>query len=161
LHSRYGTSEKTNGADIRSLVAANAVMDRLVGVPEELIPQGISDSLREQLSSGLLAYVPNLAEVIEQHLKSLQKVIPDWLRIRLSGVAMLRGITIYGARTMVAQPKIADYIYRTLLKKGVYVRKSKHTLIIKPPLVITKEELDGAFLKIIEVFNSIDITLVI
>jgi 4-aminobutyrate aminotransferase-like enzyme len=57
----YGTSEKTNGADLRSLIACNAVMDRLIGVHETSIPECASEQLRAELTSGLLARVPALS----------------------------------------------------------------------------------------------------
>lgn len=153
----YGTSEKTNGADVRSLVAANAVMDRLLGVPEEQIPDAISETLRDQLLRGLLADVPELTNLFEKFFIDLQEVVPDWLKIRISGDALIKGISFFGAKTMSPKPELAASIYKKLLEQGIYIRKSNHTLIIKPPLVITHKELDEAFSKIIDVFRSIDI----
>jgi acetylornithine/succinyldiaminopimelate/putrescine aminotransferase len=62
---KYGTSEKTNGANVRSLVAADVVLDRLLSVPDEHIPEFVTGNLRRELSQGLLSTVAIKSHILE------------------------------------------------------------------------------------------------
>jgi 4-aminobutyrate aminotransferase-like enzyme len=136
----YGTSEKTNGADLRSLIACNAVMDRLIGVHETSIPECASEQLRAELTSGLLARVPALSRLLDLYLLELKRSFGGLVG-RIKGVDLIRGVEILN-KTGKADPHVASQIYEAALSRGALVRLCGTTLLIKPAVVITKSELE-------------------
>lgn len=141
-----GTGAKTNGADARSLVAANAVMDRLLGMPKDVIPQGLPDHLAEELANGLLAQFSEKKKLLQQHLEDLQLVSRGMIKA-IKGYGLIRGAEIVDPKGVYDEKKTKE-LQRELLDNGVLVRHSKYTLIFKPPIVITEDEIGKGFEKI-------------
>ncbi len=147
-----GTGAKTNGADIRSLVSCNAVIDRLIGLPKDSIPQGIPDDLANELESGLLAQFDKKKTLLQRYLQEIQ-VISRGLIKSLKGDGLIRGVEIVDAKGRYDAKKTEE-IQADLLSAGVLVRHSKHTLIFKPPLVITQSEMNKGFEKVKKVIRK-------
>jgi 4-aminobutyrate aminotransferase-like enzyme len=141
-----GTGAKTNGADIRSLVASNAVMDRLIGLPRHLIPEGISNTLADELEKGLLTKFLEKKRLLHQHLVELQNISSGLIK-EIKGDGLIRGTEIVNAKGEYDEKKTKN-IQQDLLNNGVLVRHSKYTLIFKPPIVITDDEMTKGFEKI-------------
>lgn len=137
------TAGKTNGADIRSIVAANAVLDRLLGLPKEKII-GVSGKLYEELCTGLLPRIKNISEEIDLHLQNLKNEFPNIIGDS-RGYGVIRMIQILDEKTNLPDQKLANAIHLAGPDNGVFVRNSGGHLIIKPPLTITTTELKLAF----------------
>ncbi|RJQ38052.1 aminotransferase class III-fold pyridoxal phosphate-dependent enzyme [Candidatus Microgenomates bacterium] len=137
-----GTAAKTNGADIRSLVAANAVMDRLVGIPESEIPTTVSEKLYKELREGLLISIPKKGEKLLERLQALKEEMPNLIG-RIKGDRLIRGIEILGKKGI--DSNLIKEIQFKLMESGVLVRHCASTLIFKTPAVITEKELDRGF----------------
>lgn len=149
-----GAGAKTNGADIRSLVASNAVIDRLVGIPVDSIPQGIEDRLSEELAKGLLTQFPLKQNLLQEYLVELYDISKGLVK-RLKGDGLIRGIEIVDRKGNYDEIT-TENIQHDLLNHGVLVRHSKYTLIFKPPIVITESEMEQGFKivkKIIKKYN--------
>jgi len=136
-----GSAAKTNGADIRSLVAANAVMDRLFGIPSESIPKDTPKKLRDELENGLLANFKVKAEYLAKHLTRIAELYPGLVK-EIKGEGLIRGIQLLPSVDVYEKTK---KIQATLMDNGVLVRHSGDTIIIKPPIVITNSQLDAGF----------------
>lgn len=140
---------KTNGADLRSLVAARAVIERLKGVPKEYIPDGISKDLRHELETGLLSSFENKVKTLERCVQTLKKQYPNRLG-GIRGCGLIRCIEVIdndGRPDVDSCKKIQEH----LLQSGVLVRSVKHGLLFKIPIIITDQELDEAF----DIVNSV------
>lgn len=146
-----GTASKTNGADIRSLVAAHAVLDRLFGVPQDLIPPNLPDNLAEELGQGLIADFDSKSEVLARHMRELQVGSRGLVRA-IKGQGLIRGAEIADSSGS-PNPEMTKRIQQTALDEGVLVRNSGHTLIVKPPIVINETQLDEAFGKLIKIIR--------
>lgn len=138
-----GTAAKTNGADIRSLVAANAVMDRLLGVAEERIPSTIPDEFASELKVGLLDSHAPKAEKIKNGLDKLREKYPGLIG-QIKGDGFIRGIQLSGDDYEMNVKK-TKMLQQELFDNGAFLRHSKDTLIVKPPIVIKNSELDRVF----------------
>ncbi|MBI2597450.1 aminotransferase class III-fold pyridoxal phosphate-dependent enzyme [Candidatus Daviesbacteria bacterium] len=147
-----GTGAKTNGADIRSLVAANAVMDRLLGIPEQQIPSDIDEDLYKELRSGLLSQFDQKCHQLLLYLKDLQS-LGKGLIGKIKGDGLIRGLEIVNAKG-VNDALMAKKLQLQLLESGVLVRQNQHTLIFKPPIVITEKEMAKGFGKIQKIISS-------
>ncbi|HEY1085759.1 MAG TPA: aminotransferase class III-fold pyridoxal phosphate-dependent enzyme [Candidatus Saccharimonadales bacterium] len=139
---KEGSAAKTNGADIRSLVAANAVMDRLFGVADELIPKDAPEKLQVELRDGLLSKFDLLSSQLSAHLDNVASTYPN-LVLDIKGEGLIRGIQFSHSKNNIED--VVHSLQERLLKNGVLVRHSKDTLIIKPPLVIETHQMDAAF----------------
>ena len=89
----YGTGEKTSGADVRSLVAANAVMDRLSGLHANRIPDDIPHDLRLSLEAGLFWRVPHLRFLLGSLLDALRADFPVDI-LDISGEGLIWSIAV-------------------------------------------------------------------
>lgn len=147
-----GTGAKTNGADVRSLVASNAVMDRLVGLPKSAIPRGLPAKLAKELETGLLSEFENKRQLLQRHLEHLQEFSKGIIR-ELKGDGLIRGADIVNAKGRYDENK-AHEIHNELLHNGVLVRYRKHTLLFKPPIVTTEDEMERGFEKIKKIFKK-------
>lgn len=146
-----GTGAKTNGADIRSLIACNAVIDRLLGIDEQEIPHTIEDSLYEELQKGLLYKFDEKKELLYSYLVDLQGATKGMIP-RIKGAGLIRGIEIVNKKGDYDHD-LARKIQLKLLDNGVLVRNFGYVLIIKPPIVITERELDRGFAIIKKTIN--------
>jgi 4-aminobutyrate aminotransferase-like enzyme len=71
----------------------------------------------------------------------------------LKGDGLIRGVELVNAQG-VYDEVLTNQIQHDLLDAGVLVRHSKYTLIFKPPIVITPEEIDKGFATIKQVFKK-------
>lgn len=144
----YGTAEKTNGGDLRSLVAGNAVLDRLLGIStnpylKNLEISSLPIELQHDLKEGLLktSYTRTLG-LLNQNLKKLQK---SSNKIgKLKGYGLVRGFEILnndGAPDNSLAQKFAEECYNL----GVFVKNSNNTIMLRPSLTINKKQMDKAF----------------
>jgi len=147
-----GSGAKTNGADIRSLVASYAVMDRLMGISIKEIPAGISDSLAKELTKGLLSQFSLKNQLFQKHLEDLQNFSRGMVE-RINGDGLIRGLELV-TKKGIHDSKLTAKLQHALLDNGVLVRHHGHTLIFKPPIVITEKELEKGFDKIKKVFKK-------
>ena len=134
---------KTNGADLRSLVAARAVIERLRGVPKEYIPSNLSADLRHELEVGLLFSFENKVEILEQCVQTLKQQCASRLG-NIRGCGLIRCIEVIDDHGH-PDPETCKKIQEQLLQSGVLVRSVKHGLLFKIPIVITDQELHEAF----------------
>jgi 4-aminobutyrate aminotransferase-like enzyme len=140
---QYGTSEKTNGGDARSLVAAMAVLDRLEGLPLAMIPNTAPEWLAAELSTGLLCKVPHLSDLLFQHCRTLVEAFPKPLAA-VTGLGLIAGIRCRSTRARTSE-HVAQDIVGAALKKGVLLRSSGGVVQFKPPLTIDPSQLSQAF----------------
>ncbi len=134
---------KTNGADIRSLVASNAVMDRLLGIPDDQIPSCLPNNLKKELKTGLISTFSYKSNLLYSYLKKLL-YNSKGLITNIKGDGLIRGLDIVDKERK-PNVELTKKIQTKLLDNGVFVRSSKSTLIIKPPIVITETELKISF----------------
>lgn len=138
-HVCYGTAAKTNGADVRALVAAHAVLDRLLGIPKNSIPDFVTDPLRSDLVTGLIHTVPPKSMEVE---RALQAIVDDRIGIeRVNGEGMIRGLPVFG-RGGKADAARAAKIVDACFERGLFLRHGNHVLIVKPPITITSEQIE-------------------
>lgn len=138
-----GTVRKTNGSDMRSLAAAKAMIERLSGVDESLIPDDLNENLKRELKEGLLATFSEKERLIESNLQELKKNYP-----RLFGE--LRGTGLIWSIDIVNNEGELDFtscskIQQDLLERGAFVRDVRGALLFKIPLVFNAEELQQGF----------------
>lgn len=137
-----GTGESTNGSDLRAMIAARAVFERLKGIPKAQIPAGLPDKLAEELEGGLLRTVAvkakrvrgQLAELVRRH---------EGIVGTLRGEGLIVGIPLKDTRSQ-PSPALAAAVYQDLIERGVFARASHDAIILKPPLVITDTQIEFA-----------------
>lgn len=139
---KYGSASKTSGADVRSLVAADAVLDRLLGLDEESIPDFVGGELRKNLLCGLLSTVPAKGQLLEICLGEVARRC-EGIVGHILGEGLIRGIEILTPAGE-ANAEMATKIANDCFHQGLLIRNSGHVLIIKPPLVITRGQLARA-----------------
>jgi 4-aminobutyrate aminotransferase-like enzyme len=137
------TVRKTNGADMRSLAAAKAMIERLAGIEEVLIPDELDADFKQELRDGLLSTFPRQEQLVEKYLKTLQAKYP-----KLFGE--LRGTGLIWSMDIVDEEGDLDLqtcteIQHGILENGVLVRDVRGGLLFKIPLVFTEDELRQGF----------------
>lgn len=135
-----GTATKTSGADVRSLVAAHAVLDRLLGVPDDQIPDFLSKRLARELQTGLLASVPALAMQLWDGLTEIRRRNPEKVR-EVRGGGLMCGLELRpdGRRTA---KEMTVAVMDECFSRGLFLRTSKDSVVIKIPLVIEASQLE-------------------
>eukprot|EP00759_Apiculatamorpha_spiralis_P002724 PhF_6_TR11181/c1_g1_i1/m.18018/K00821/argD; acetylornithine/N-succinyldiaminopimelate aminotransferase len=90
-------SGKTNSGDVLTLVAANAVLDRLFGIPSTVpLPPNMSNEA--ELRVGLLnSRYPVLVENLNGHLEKLKQLFPSTIN-HISGFGLVRGVSVLGKK---------------------------------------------------------------
>ncbi|EDK72573.1 4-aminobutyrate aminotransferase-like protein [candidate division TM7 genomosp. GTL1] len=140
------TVRKTNGADMRSLAAAKAVIERLRGIEKRLIPEDIDADLKEELEQGLLATFSTKEESLKYKLVSMKDEFPLFGDLRGSGLIWsLDVVDIQGK----LDHEACAIIQKALLERGVLVRDVRGALLFKVPITFTDDDLQQGF-KIIE-----------
>ncbi|WP_225821702.1 aminotransferase class III-fold pyridoxal phosphate-dependent enzyme [Streptomyces naphthomycinicus] len=147
----FGTVEspfgfKSNSANMLSLVAVDAVLDRLLGVeasdaqslPDRL-PAGMEHDLREGLLS--TTYV-HAVRMIDEMLTELCDRFPA-MAGRRRGLGLMRGVVMLGGDGLPSSA-LAGEVARVCTEHGVHVRQAGTALFLKPCLVITRTEVDRA-----------------
>jgi 4-aminobutyrate aminotransferase-like enzyme len=137
------TVRKTNGADMRALVAAKAMIERLSGVDEKLIPEDLDTSLKRELKQGLLSTVSGQEKLIEQQLIALKTGYPK-LFGEIRGAGLIWSIDVIDGGGELDQ-KMCTSIQKQLLGNGVFVRDVRGGLLFKIPIVFAEEELQQGF----------------
>lgn len=149
----YGA--RTNGADVRSLVAAHAVTDRLVGT-QDIPKQIINTQLGKELQRGLLVDFSYKHQFLLEQLNKLREEVNSTAQslqiglIKGSGLARLIEIKDrYGKFSSSLTTKLQ---HELLAKARVFVRipsnEDAHTLYIKMPIVATTSEMEEGFSRI-------------
>jgi 4-aminobutyrate aminotransferase-like enzyme len=150
-----GTSEKTNGADLRSLVAVKAVFERLNGIsnPED-IPNSLDKNMRRELKDGLLIGYNKKVRLIED---SLTKLIHNHKEIisKKVGMGLIRGFQVKPIGNL-NSVEVAKKIIDLGLPNGVALGRSNDVVMIRPPLVISDSELYTGFHRLSKTLNSIE-----
>jgi 4-aminobutyrate aminotransferase-like enzyme len=143
-----GTGESTNGADVRSLIAARAVYERLNGIPLHRIPNSLPEGLKQELSQGLLPTIQTKAQKLRSLLESLTERYAGILG-PLRGDRLIIGIPILDSKKMKGK-EIANVLQQAFVEKGVFVRVAHQTIIIKPAATIS----DATMTKAVEIMDS-------
>lgn len=148
-------SGKTNAGEVLSLVAADAVLDRLFGVnvDKDLIPHWLSDELKLELEKGLLSKVPEMSDKLATFLQKIQQAFPQMIR-KIKGQKLVRGLEILSPVTGEADEKLCAWLINKAYEHGVYLRQSEHVIIFKPPLSITDEEYKIALERMCSTFQA-------
>ncbi len=139
----HGAATKTQGADLRSLVAANAVLDRLVGMPAHAIPTFVAAKLRRELTAGLLPHVSKRAGVLDDFLGYLREAYPNVIG-GLRGETFIRGLTVVGTPDR-PSAAVGNEIVEACFRHGLLVRRSCDAIVIKPPIVVADDDLATGF----------------
>ncbi|MBO3741524.1 aminotransferase class III-fold pyridoxal phosphate-dependent enzyme [Actinoplanes flavus] len=137
---------KSNASDMLSLVAIDAVLDRLLGMaPEEAaaLPEWLPPSLAEELRTGLLttAY-PRTVAMINALFDELRRRFPSLVG-RSTGMGLVRGLVINGPDGRPSEEAAAEVAKRCLVH-GVYVRQAGTAIFVKPSLTLRQSEADAA-----------------
>lgn len=142
-HMEYGTASKTNGADVRSMVAAHAVIDRLIGADAGRLPAFLPSSLREQMKTGLLSTVPATSRLLWDLMSDVKQRCFRNVG-RLKGGRLICGVEIL-SHNGDPSSQLAELIVEDCFANGLFLRKSNNVLIVKIPMVISQQELqDGS-----------------
>jgi 4-aminobutyrate aminotransferase-like enzyme len=136
----YGSAEKTNGADVRAVVAANAVWERMFGIPDAEIPGGLDEQLTAELRVGIHSRLSGLNRIMDAFFEEIRELPQVG---RLQGLDSIRGIEIINTQGA-PSVELAQRLQEGLLKQGVLVRQHRSFLTIKPPLVISTNLLQSA-----------------
>ncbi len=144
---------KTNGADIRSMVAVNAILDRLLGLPDEKITNYATGQLRSELRTGLLPRVATISQQLDSHLNKLKALFPNNIG-EIRGEGVIRWIQILDAQSKLPDTRLASAINLMGPQHGIFVRNNGNFLLIKTPLVITDAELALGFKNLITTITT-------
>lgn len=148
----YGTGEKTSGADVRSLVATSAVMDRLSGMSANRIPDDISHELQISLETGLLGRVPSLEGLLGSLLEDLRSEFPNEI-LNISGEGLIWAISVNKGR-FVSSHERAKALCELAVKKGALFRAVGGHILLKPPVVISENLVRHGLLILKEALQS-------
>ncbi|MFG2602332.1 aminotransferase class III-fold pyridoxal phosphate-dependent enzyme [Streptomyces sp. NPDC048514] len=147
----FGTVEspfgfKSNSANMLSLVAVDAVLDRLLGVtgPDaEVLPHWLPAGMERDLREGLLSTTyPRTVKMIDEMLTELRRRFPATAG-RATGAGLMRGLVMLGGDGRPSSA-LAGEVARGCMDHGVHVRQAGTALFVKPCLVITQREVDQA-----------------
>jgi 4-aminobutyrate aminotransferase len=139
-HMEHGTASKTNGSDVRALVAAHAVVDRLVGIPASSIPGFIAPQLRVELERGLLSDVSEKSIHLWNRLSDLAHKFPKTIA-KVKGGGLMCGLELTDADGAPSS-RLAESVMESCFRSGLFLRITRHALIVKIPITITMQELD-------------------
>ena len=146
------TVRKTNGADMRSLAAAKAVIERLRGVSKELIPEDVDANLSRELEHGLLSDFSAKEAAIKYKLVTLQEEFPK-LFGELRGTGLIWSLDVINVQGELDYGVCAE-IQKALLERGVLVRDVRGALLFKLPITFTDDALGQGFKIVHEYLRS-------
>ena len=148
---------KSNASDMLTLVAIDAVLDRLLGINSkeaQALPTWLPSKLKTELQIGLLttAYSRTVT-MIDEMFKKLQRRFPTLIGPS-TGMGLVLGLVILGEN---GQPSshLAAEAAKICLAHGVHIRNANTALFIKPSIVLTQTEVDKAFLGLSQTFEDI------
>ncbi|GGW43714.1 hypothetical protein GCM10010503_20500 [Streptomyces lucensis JCM 4490] len=158
----FGTVEppfgfKSNSANMLSLVAVDAVLDRLLGVegPDAgSLPDWLPTGLEQELREGLLSHTyAHAVRMIDEMLTELRHRFPA-MAGRLTGLGLMRGLVMLGGDGLPSSA-IAGEVARVCTGHGVHVRQAGTALFLKPCLVITQGEIGRALTALTRTFEAV------
>ena len=147
---------RTNGSDVRSLVATKAVIERMLGIKcNKHHLKKINIELGGELERGLISRVPMLASILTRELSLLKDKYP-MLVVRKKGYGLAQGIEIANSNELSAGDMVKK-IEKLLIKRGVFVRvpsnQNANVLLFKLPVVAEIRNIKRAFNIIDNVFS--------
>jgi 4-aminobutyrate aminotransferase-like enzyme len=126
----YNEADFTNGGHPLSCAASKATL-------KELLEKNFSIDIKQE-------YISN--KLIE--LKKISKV-----KFKTRGVGLIHSIEIFDSNDQ-PSPEIASHIYNQLFDKGMFLRLYNQNIIIKPPIIVSLEEINILFDAIYPVFQQ-------
>ncbi|MFI0796047.1 aminotransferase class III-fold pyridoxal phosphate-dependent enzyme [Micromonospora rubida] len=148
---------KSNAADMLSLVAVDAVLDRLLGVDSDeagALPDWLPTGLASELRTGLLATVyPRTVAMVDLLFDELRRRFPSLVGAS-AGLGLVRGLVMLDADGRPSSAVAAEVAKRCLVH-GVYVRQADTALFVKPRLAFTQDEADAALVGLSRTFEEV------
>jgi 4-aminobutyrate aminotransferase-like enzyme len=137
---------KSNSADMLSLVAVDAVLDRLLGVDgldAESLPGWLPTGMVQDLRMGLLSTTyARAVRMIDEMLSELRRRFPALVG-HATGIGLMRGLVMLGADRLPSSA-VAGEVAKVCTDLRVHVRQASTAIFLKPCLVITQAEVDRA-----------------
>ncbi|MFZ1287912.1 MAG: aminotransferase class III-fold pyridoxal phosphate-dependent enzyme [Candidatus Phosphoribacter sp.] len=137
---------KSNSADMLTLIAIDAVLDRLLGVSFEesaALPDWLPHELSAELEVGLLSTrYDKTVTLLEGLFDELRHRFPTKVG-EATGTGLVRGLVMLDESGAPSEEIAADMARRGLAE-GVYVRQAGTALFFKPSLVLTQAEAELA-----------------
>ena len=148
---------KSNSGSMLSLVAADSVMDRLMGMdPEEAraLPGWLPPGLAAELQTGLLKTTyPRAVALIDEMFVELQRRFPSLVG-PARGFGLMRGLVMLGENGLPSQ-RLAAEAAKVCLTHGVHVRQADTAIFVKPCIVISEPEIDRALTALTRTFEDL------
>lgn len=155
IESPFGA--KSNSGNMLALVAADAVLDRLLGlepVEAQLLPEWLPAKLAEELQTGLLqsAY-PRAVSLIDGLLAELYRRFPSLVGPP-RGVGLVRGLVMLESD---GEPstRLAVAAANRCLVHGAYVRQADTAVLLKPCMVLSEAETEAALEALTRTFDDV------
>lgn len=137
---------KSNSANMLSLVAVDAVLDRLLGVDgldAESLPDWLPTGMVRDLRMGLLSTMyARAVTMIDEMLSELRRRFPTLVG-HVTGLGLMRGLVMLDADRLPSSA-VAGEVAKMCTDHGVHVRQASTAIFLKPCLVITQAEVDRA-----------------
>lgn len=137
---------KSNSASMLSLVAVDAVLDRLLGVEGsqvQTLPNWLPPAMQHDLHDGLLAtHYSRAVSMVDELLVELRRRLPGRIG-EATGVGLMRGLVMLDDDGLPSET-VAEKVARESMHHGVHVRQASTAIFLKPCLVITPAEIDQA-----------------
>ncbi|MES4889613.1 aminotransferase class III-fold pyridoxal phosphate-dependent enzyme [Streptomyces sp. NPDC096012] len=158
----FGTVEspfgfKSNSANMLSLVAVDAVLDRLLGVagPDaEALPHWLPTGMEQDLRAGLLSTTyARTVRLVDEMLTVLRHRFPAMVG-RAAGTGLMRGLVMLDGDGA-PSPAVAGEVARVCTGYGAHVRQAGTALFVKPCLVITRREVERALDALSRTFEAV------
>lgn len=159
---QFGTIEspfgfKSNSANMLSLVAVDAVLDRLLGVQSseaKSLPQWLPRELARDLEEGLLSSAYPLAvSRIDEMILELRRRFPSIVGVA-TGLGLMRGLVMLDVDGRPSSSLAREVAVRCT-EFGVHVRQASTALYLKPCMVITQSEVRRALDALTETLTAV------
>lgn len=148
---------KTNAGEMLSLVAVDAVLDRLTGMlPNEVssVPTWLPHGMAADLNNGLLTSgYPRLVGLVDELLTELQVRYPGLVG-QATGLGLVRGLLMLDNAGQPSGPMAAK-VSEVGLRHGIYVRRAGAAVYLKPSLATTAADIELAMERLSTTFDEI------
>jgi 4-aminobutyrate aminotransferase-like enzyme len=148
---------KTNSGNMLPLVAADAVLDRLLGMSPreyEVLPRWLPPGLAEELRTGVLASAyPRSVALLDDLLGELRQRFGSLVG-ELRGLGLIRGLVLCEVDGR-PSARLAAAAAKVCLRNGVYVRQADTAVLVKPSLFVTEAEIDAALDALSSTFQEV------
>lgn len=148
---------KTNSGDLLSLVALDAVLDRLLGVsPTDAaaLPAWLPDDFATDLRKGLLSErYPAVVEMLDRMLKDFQEKFPSLIGSS-KGLGLIRGLILLEVDGS-PSGRLAAKADQISLSQGVYIRRAGSAIYFKPSLATTRRDFEIAHDRLLRIFEEL------